>query len=578
MSRISYIPLMMILALTATSVRSQSAYPTNYFRSPVDHKILLSGTFGELRSNHFHSGIDIKTNGSKGEEIHAIADGYVSRIKVSTWGFGNTLYITHSNGYVSVYAHLDRFNEGIAAWVKDQHYKKESFELNEFPEKGKMPVKKGEVIGYSGNSGYSFGPHLHFEIREEATQKPLNPLLFGIEVRDHTRPRIQALRIYPFGESSLVDGVNTAKTFSVDGWGEQYRLKGYDTVDVRGPFYLGIRTYDLLDDAANRNGVYSVELLVDDTLVFSYLMERYSFAETRFINSLIDYAAYIREKVRFQKSRVEPNNRLSIYRDVKNNGVVNFPDAGLHQVRYVVRDVKGNTSALSFYVNFENAGLEKEFAISPQRDAHFFNYEQENIFETEEIRFEAPEKAFYDSFIFSYDTASAPEGAFSRLHQIHENTTPIHRYCTLSIRPELLPLEDSLKEKLLLASSNDKGEWESAGGDYENGYVKTRIRDFGGYFVAIDTIPPNIEPLDKKWEGQLKQGRKIRFRVKDDLSGIGEYRGELNGEWLLIQQDAKNDLMFYTVDEHVKPGKNDFILKVIDQKGNESEYRAVWGR
>jgi hypothetical protein len=572
MQRFLRVILILLFINSILSAAGQPQYPQDYFQAPVDIKMLLSGTFGELRSNHFHSGIDIKTNGNSGEKILAIADGYVSRLKVSTWGFGNTLYITHPNGYVSVYAHLDRFSPGIAKWVKDKHYEKESFELNEFPAKNELTVEKGEVIGYSGSSGYSYGPHLHFEIREEANQKPLNPLLFGMDVKDNIRPKILAVRVYPFGEESLVEGNPEPETYKTKGWGIQYRLAGSDTVEVSGAYYLGIRTYDLLNDASNKNGVYSIDLLVNDTVVYSYRMDGYTFDETRYINSFIDYAELVNNRVRYQKSRREPNNRLSVYGELKNDGVIKMEGKGLHHIQYVVKDFMGNTSMVSFMVKSSETQKEKRYAISHEDEGIYFDHKLKNGFANEYVSFDAPAGAFYDSFVFLYDSVAPPAEAWSHLHKVHLNTMPVHTWCRLSIKPfDTMPAE--LYEKALLAEKNGNGEWSSAGGAYEKGVVSARVRDFGEYCVMIDTLAPEISP--KQIKG-MKTGDKIRFRIKDEFSGIDTYRGELNGKWVLMQYDAKNELLFYQIDERLLAGRNSFSLTVVDQKGNEAKYETTW--
>lgn len=552
-------------------------YPVDYFRPPVDFRMLLSGTFGELRSNHFHSGIDIKTNGRGGEKIVSIADGYVSRIKVSGFGFGKTLYITHPNGYVSVYAHLDRFNQELAEYTRKQHYLKESFEIDVYPGKDELLVKKGEFIGYSGNSGYSFGPHLHFEIREEATQKPVNPLLFGLEVKDYIRPSLVSMTVYPANSSVTVNGAEGPFSYDLEGWGEGYRLPGKDTVVVNGPVYFGIEAYDLLNDASNKNGVYSVELLVDGRTLFSFLAEKFEFSETRYINSLLDYAALVGSKKKIVRSKVDPNNILSMYGQ-QGEGILYFSDEGLHQLSYIVKDAVGNTSRLDFALVFKLKENERAYAVSaPPLNAQLFRYDLDNRFTRDAVDFEVPREAVYESFNFTYDTLPAPEGAFSRIHRVHDPRTPLHSYCTLRIKPDLI-LDDFLSERCLLATINEKGEYQAVGGEYKDGFVEARIRELGDYVVVADTVPPEIRPLSSALGKEIAGVSKISFKIRDELSGIREYRGELNGNWILMENDPKNDLLYYVVDDRMKEGVNHFKLAVTDMKGNRTEFETIWTR
>jgi hypothetical protein len=564
--------LFFILNACWISLWAQNDYPDGYFRSPVDFRMLLSGTFGELRTNHFHSGIDIKTNGKGGEKIYAVADGYVSRIKISAYGFGKTLYITHPNGYVSVYAHLDRFNRELSAYTKARHYRNQSFELNHFPEKGQLPVKKGELIAYSGNSGYSFGPHLHFEIREEAGQKPVNPLLFGLEVKDFIRPKMVTLTVFPALSSVLVEDSNQPYSVELQGWGENYRIPGFDTISVTGPVYFGIETYDLLNDASNRNGVYSVTLLKEGDTVYAFHAEKFSFSERRYINSLIDYSTYVQKKKRVVKSKIEPNNKLSMYGPY-GNGVVSFDEEGVYEMTYLVEDFNRNLSRLDFRVFFRNENHQSKYAISSQpENGVLFRFDEANEFISDDLVFEAPAGAFYDSFFFEYDTLSSGEEDISVIHRVHRNMTPIHIYCKLKIKPEKY-IDDQLRKKCLLVTFDDQGEMVSAGGEYENGFVTSSIRQFGDYKVALDTVPPEVKPL---YGSGIKNKPRLGFRVKDDLSGISSYRGELNGEWVLMEHDAKNDLLYYQVDERLRTGENTFKLVVTDAKDNKTEYETLW--
>lgn len=549
---------------------SQSTYPRDYFRSPVDFRILLSGTFGELRAGHFHSGIDIKTGGVSGKKIYAVADGYVSRIKVSATGFGKTLYVTHPNGYISVYAHLSRFNEVIAPYVKARHYEYESFELNIFPKKGELPVKKGEVIAYSGNTGGSNGPHLHFEMRLEKTQTPVNPLLFGFEVKDFIKPAIKWLKVYPVGDGSRVDVKDLPKVFRIDGWGEEHRVKGNDTIQVNGSFSLAINTWDKLNDANNKNGVYRIELYADKTLVYSLDLEKFDFSETRYINSLIDYYDYIDIKRRYQRTEIDPNNKLSIYDTVVNSGILSFPEPGIHDLEYVVRDFEGNVSRLPIVVDYSpDVFMNKKM---PPPGSVYFSIDSTNVFNAKNIRMTLPGSSLYRDLWFVYDTLEMPMEAFSRVHRIHDDRTALHRNYSLSIIPDSIPSDPS---KLLLARISDDGDYIPYGGEWDNGMLKASVRSFGDFVVLIDTIPPEISSVNIA-SGIIKPDRStVKVRIRDERSGIRKYRAELNGNWLLMEYDAKNDLLTYRIDDRLKAGENELVIELTDQCNNKTVYRKT---
>ncbi|MFA7301975.1 MAG: M23 family metallopeptidase, partial [Candidatus Shapirobacteria bacterium] len=264
------------------------------FAPPLDIPLYLSGTFGELRPNHFHAGIDIKTQGREGQNVRAIEDGWVSRIKISPGGYGKALYITHPNGFVSVYGHLQRYGDSIQRYVKEIQYSRESFEVEIFPNEHELPVKKGDLVAYSGNTGGSMGPHLHFEIRDEATQYSLNPLLFtSIKVKDFYRPQILNMAVYPVDTNSFVNGKQETAFLEVTGWGDQHKLKSQRPVKVSGRVSFGIVAHDLMNEIPNKNGVFEVKLLDDTTQIFGLMLDKLSFATARYINSLIDYGTSV---------------------------------------------------------------------------------------------------------------------------------------------------------------------------------------------------------------------------------------------------------------------------------------------
>ena len=557
-----------IVLIINQSTYSQT-YPTDYFRPPLDIPLYLSGTFGELRSNHFHSGMDIRTQEKPGFELYAIADGYVSRIKVAPGGYGRALYITHPNGFVSVYGHLQKYNKIINEYVTNEQYRRESYSVDLYFKKDQFTVKKGEVIARTGDSGRSGGPHLHFEIRDEATQKPINPLLFGFKVEDKNRPLINVLKVYPADNNSLVNGKSVPVEIYTDWAGTKYGLKGNDTIEISGKAYFGINTYDPFNGGNNKNGVYSIKLFVDSTMVYAHKLETFSFDETRYINSFMDYKEFKQKRRTIQKSYIQPNNRLSIYEDVINRGIIDFNDNNLHKVVYSVSDIPGNISHLEFWVR---SVIDTLNSNSNDTSGTLFTYTGTNIFKKDGVKLTVPGKALYDTLNFKYSTSPAPPSGFSKVYHLHYNWVPLQTWCELIISAKEIP--KGLTDKMLIASLDDDGEISSAGGKYKNGNITTRVRNFGNYFITIDTIAPEIKPVNIRNGKDITNQNTIKVRITDDLSGIKSYRPTLNGKWVLMEYDAKNDILIYRYDDLLNKGENVFELEVTDEKGNVSDYKA----
>lgn len=556
---------------------AQKSYPTDYFREPLDIRLLLSGTFGEIRANHFHSGIDIKTGGVEGAPVYAVADGYVSRIKVSAYGFGKAMYVTHPNGLVSVYGHLSKYNKTIGDHVRNEQYRRENFEIELFPAAADFPVKKGDIIAFSGNSGSSGGPHLHFEIRDDASQKPINPLLFGYEVKDFIRPVISSVKIYPEDENSKVNGKNSAVRYLVEGWGTEHKLASNPTIRLSGHISFAIQTSDLLNDSDNKNGPYAISLFIDSKEVFHIQMETFSFDDTRYVNSLLDYEEYARNNVRLQQTRIDPGNKLDIYRETQNKGIYLFNDTLSHTIKYEVTDAAGNLSSLIFKIKSDrypgNPATPAKQEIAAV-NTKFFNYNVPNSFNASELSLDAPRGVFYDSFVFKYDSAKQLPGTHSLVHKIHDRYTPVHDYMNISIKTIKLP--ENLSSKALIARIGDDGKsLTSVGGTWvSNGYVTAKIREFGNYCVTIDTIAPRIKAIHPEYFSKMAGHKEIRLVISDELSGIASYRGMLNGKWILMEYDAKNDVLIYQVDDLLKPGLNTLLVEVRDGKSNKSFYSA----
>lgn len=568
------VPLLILFFLAVflfhPEVKGQEKYPRGYFRSPIDFPIRLSGSFGELRKNHFHSGIDIRTLGSEGRPIYSVAEGYVSRIVVSAGGYGKALYINHPKGYTTVYCHLKEFNKTIGSWIRKRQYQEESFEQDVSIEPGVLNVRKGDIIAFSGNSGSSEGPHLHFEVRDSATQEPIDPLLFGFPFNDNIPPRIKRIRIIPATPDSRVNNVSKAVTLIINGNDGKYTVSGKDPVTVSGDIIFAIETNDYSNDNEIRHGISSVELTVDNVICFGQTINRFSFAGTRYINAILDYPMLVNAKEKFMRSYVGPNNKLKVFHNVKNRGVVRFDDSKVHQVRYTVKDVSGNRSDLIFSVASQPAGKSK--TSSPVK-GQLMKWSDNNRFIAEGIKLELPADALYEDLDFIYTSSPAVENSFSFVHHLHNDETPLHTWCDLWIKPEGIPA-DLVSKALIVKVSGDIRPL-SAGGKWDNDFLKTRIRDFGDFTVMLDTIPPLITPVNISNQKQIAGQRSVEVKIYDELSGISSYRGTLNGSWLLMDFDAKSGILESVVDDAFKSGDNDFQLVVRDKAGNETTYKAV---
>lgn len=550
---------------SAQQLFSHHTYPLVDFRSPMDIvPPALSGSFGELRSNHFHSGIDFRTNQRQGYPIYAVGDGYVSRMRVQNSGFGLAVYLNHPNGYTSVYGHMQRFNLKIAQQVKSIQYAKKSYEIDEFPNAALIPVRKGDIIGYSGNSGSSGGPHLHFEIRDTKTEATINPQLFGIEILDDIPPVISSMYIYrlngqPFSEFT------PKQYFQVTGGAGKYKLNSVSTIHLSGEVGFGLVTGDRHNGASGNNGVYAIELELDGKPVYTSALEKFLFQNSRAINSHIDYPTYLNTKRSIQKSFVDPGNPLQIYSNLVNRGRIVFADGRLHTVKYTVSDAAGNKSTLSFQVQADSKAV---IPSPPTAEGNPFVYNQINEFQNEQVKVILPKGTLYNDFNFQYKTLPKPSSnAWSVVHQVHNSLTPLHNGFELWIKADssLLPFAS----KALIVNTNRV----SQGGKFENGFVKANPRAFGSFFISIDTLPPVIVPVNIAQGKRMTGISKMSFRISDNLSGIKSFNGYIDGRWVLMEFDTKTASLWHTFDSQTPAGKHIFELVVTDMKDNVKTYK-----
>ncbi|WP_461788031.1 M23 family metallopeptidase [Pedobacter sp.] len=558
------------ISLHAQQIFSKNSYPLTDFRSPLDiTPPALAGSFGELRSNHFHSGIDFRTNQRIGYPVYASADGFISRLRVQNSGFGLALYITHPNGYTTVYGHLSRFNPKIAQIVKDIQYKKQSYEIDEFPASSLIPVRKGEVVAYTGNTGSSGGPHLHFEIRDSKTEATINPQLLGIDIPDNIPPVIHAMYVYRTNEKPFNE-FTPKQYFQIAGGNGKYKINQVNTIHLSGEVGFGIVVNDRHNGASGNNGVYSIELTVDSNKIYTSALERFSFENSKAINSHIDYPTYQRTKQSIQKSFVEPGNPLQIYFNLVNNGRIVFNDGKLHEVVYTISDSRGNKSTLSFNVLADPKAVinTPELPVGTN-----FIYSRQNEFNKDDVKVVLPKGTLYNDLNFTYKKTAKPQtNAYSEVHQIHNALTPLHTGFDLWIKPDSTLLR--YQSKALIVNTNRS----SQGGYFENGWVKAKPRTFGSFFVAIDTIPPSIVPLNIANGKNMAGISSVKFRISDGLSGIKSFNGYIDGKWALMEFDAKTANLWHTFDDRTAKGKHRLELVVTDMKDNTKRYMVEFYR
>ena len=523
--------------------------PNNPFISPFDFPLLLSGNFGELRANHFHGGVDFKTQGVVGKPIRCIADGYISRVTVTPGGYGQAVYITHDNGYTSVHGHLHRFMAEVQQVVEAYQYEHETFAVDLKFEADRFPLKQGEVFALAGNEGYSFGPHLHMEIRKTDTEEYIDPLQFYTDLlKDTTAPRATHVMLYPQAGKGVVNGSPKKKVLALNGQ--------QGTVTAWGRIAAGIKAYDYMDGTSNNYGVRSVTLLVDSVEVFRSTVDGFLPDENRMINAWTDYEEYATRNSWFMRSQILPGNTWRMLQADDEGGVVTINEERPYRFCYVLEDLYGNRRTYRFVVQG------KEQAIEPlHKGKHFLKWNQGNVIQQPGMELVIPKGMLYEDVDLNCRViADSLDISFD--YQLHDKPVPLHAGCPLVIGVRNYPVADMSK---YYVARKYKGRKSSAGGSFKEGYMHTSIRELGTYSVEVDTVAPRIIPLNKP---QWKTGN-IQFKIRDAETGIKDYKVLVDGKFVLFKFASKNATLSCMHPSRIKRGvKHRMEVVVTDYCGN----------
>ena len=541
---------LMLMALMGVlpGVQAQEK-PENPFVSPFDFPLLLSGNFGELRANHFHGGVDFKTQGVVGKPIRCIADGYISRVTVTPGGYGQAVYITHDNGYTSVHGHLHKFMTEVEQVVEAYQYEHETFAVDLTFGPDRFPLKQGEVFALAGNEGYSFGPHLHMELRKTDTGEYIDPLQFYTDIiKDKTAPRATHIMLYPQAGKGVVAGSSKKKALS---------LAALQTpVTAWGKIAVGIKAYDYMDGTSNNYGVRSVTLLVDSVEVFRSTVDGFLPDENLMINAWTDYEEYATRGSWFMRSQILPGNTWRMLQADEEGGVVTINEERPYNFCYVLEDLCGNRRTYRFKV------MGKEQTIEPkEKGKHYLAWNQGHIVQQPGMELVIPKGMLYEDVDLNCKVI-ADSLNISFDYQLHDRPVPLHAGCSLMIGVRNYPIPDMTKYYVV---RKYKGRKASAGGYFEEGFMHANIRELGSYSVALDTVAPRIVPLNRpQWKGG-----NIRFKIRDAETGIKDYKVYIDGAFVLFKFSSKNAVLSCMHPSRIKKGmKHRMEVVITDYCGN----------
>ena len=525
------------------------------FHTPIDAPFDLSGTFGEFRSR-FHTGIDFKSRGVQGQKIFSIEDGYVSRIEVNNYGYGKVIYIDHFNGFTSVYAHLKNFSPELDEYIKSELYKAKKNSIKKFPKKNQLRISKGAVIGYSGNTGRSFGPHLHFEIRDTKSQDAINPLMFNYTYKDDERPIIRGLYLIN-EDNSLIRSLPIRKkvrkvndsTYTVDDF------------EYNGKVGIGLDIYDIqYKNLYNQNGVYKVELFIDSILKYSYKMDKIKFSENHYKKIMYDYISLVESNKKVLKIYSPRNSNLSFLKNNKFNGIINSDSFKNNSLHVRVSDWNGNSSSIKFKIKANDSISSRQSynGIEILTDQKYTLNKNSSIIEIDK-------NTFYNDLLMNVSYQSG-------ILNLGKEKDPFRSSIKIKLPHKI---SDTLELRQSFVGKIINGKISYINSKKSNSYINASISSLGEYVISKDSLKPEIKPINFKSNSNIKLKNTLRLRLKDDLSGIKKYSSYFNGNWALFEYEPKSNMIFHNLsDGIIKNGENELIIKYEDGVGNKGVYQT----
>lgn len=553
-----YILVFMILALSP--IKGNNDYG---FVSPVKHQLRISGSFAEYRSNHFHAGIDIKSSKGKiGDPLYAVHDGYVSRIKIMSGGYGNVLYIDHPNGFTSVYAHMEEFLPEISTYLKNIQYTVESFEVECYLPKDLFVVEKGQQIGKMGTTGRSTGPHLHFELRETKTEKPLNPYLYGIAPQDNIEPQLQNLAIYDLNEMERPYRLAIHPLFLMHS--NEYTLK--DTIEVTSDYVgLGVQMFDRMNGASNKNEVYACAMQTEDGLTYAWKGNAFDFEDTKYVNARLDYERKKKANQNIQLLYSQSCNQLRMLETSEWNGRIKLKEGEAKAVRLQMSDVSGNTVLAEIYLK-----KVKGHHHRPENHVSNIKCNQDTTLVEEGVSLEISAGTIYNdqSIRIKQGKINIDQNDCLTLN-IGTNEMAAHKFYKLSFK-----LPDNYGQNTCLVKKNKKGVLKNFGGTIKNGFFICQLDEFGEFILYQDKIAPKLETI--RFDSSKKKYNDWRFLLTDKLDPDGVlddlgYRAHVDGDWVRLMYDKKNDLLIFKDFDQLKSSSKVFTIEYWDNQKNKAQ-------